>query len=150
MATGLRKSEALSLRWDEVDWRKETFSVRDTKNGSSHHVPLSSLTKWLLKKQQEVSQTSEWVFPARYGSHHMTEPKSQLRFIKAATGLSFSLHDLRRTFATHANAQGVEYENIRRALNHKSGGSVTSQYIISQIETLGSGPINLIEAFKPV
>ena len=150
MATGLRKSEALSLRWDEVDWRKETFSVRDTKNGSSHHVPLSSLTKWLLKKQQEVSQTSEWVFPARYGAHHMTEPMSQLRFIKAATGLSFSLHDLRRTFATHANAQGVEYENIRRALNHKSGGSVTSQYIISQIETLGSGPINLIEAFKPV
>ena len=41
-----------------------------------------------------------------------------------------------RTFATHANAQGEEYENIRRALNHKSGGSVTSQYIISQIETL--------------
>jgi hypothetical protein len=30
----------------------------------------------------------------------------------------------------------VEYENIRKALNHKSGGSVTSQYIISQIETL--------------
>ena len=136
MATGLRKSEALSLQWGDVDWYKETFLVRDTKNGSSHHVPMSSLTKWMLKKQQEVSRGSEWVFPARYGANHMTEPKSQLRRIKAATGLSFSLHDLRRTFATHANAQGVEYENIRRALNHKSGGSVTSQYIISQIETL--------------
>ena len=66
----------------------------------------------------------------------MTENKSQIKRIKAATEPSFSLHDLRRTFATHANAQGVEYENIRRALNHKSGGSVTSQYIISQIETL--------------
>jgi integrase len=119
-----------------VDWHKETFLVRDTKNGSNHHVPMSSLTKWLLRKQQEVSRDSEWVFPARYGTNHMTEPKSQLRRIKAATELSFSLHDLRRTFATHANAQGVEYENIRRALNHKSGGSVTSQYIISQIETL--------------
>ena len=30
----------------------------------------------------------------------------------------------------------IDNENIRRALNHKSGGSVTSQYIISQIETL--------------
>ena len=97
---------------------------------------MSSLTKWLLRKQQEVSRDSEWVFPARYVTNHRTEPKSQLRRIKAATELSFSLHDLRRTFATHANAQGVEYENIRRALNHKSGGSVTSQYIISQIETL--------------
>ena len=136
MATGLRKSEAFSLQWGDVDWHKETFLVRDTKNGSNHHVPMSSLTKWLLRKQQEVSRASEWVFPARRGTHHMTEPKSQLRRIKAATELSFSLHDLRRTFATHANAQGVEYENIRRALNHKSGGSVTSQYIISQIETL--------------
>ena len=136
MATGLRKSEALSLQWDDLDWQKETFLVRDTKNGSNHHVPMSTLTKWLLRKQQEVSRGSEWVFPARRGTHYMTEPKSQLRCIKAATGLSFALHDLRRTFATHANAQGVEYEKIRRALNHKSGGSVTSQYIISQIETL--------------
>jgi len=56
----------------------------------------------------------------------MTEPKSQIKRIKAATEPSFSLHDLRRIFATHANAKGVEYEYIRRALNHKSGGCVTS------------------------
>jgi integrase len=56
----------------------------------------------------------------------MTEAKSQIKRIKAATEPSFSLHELRRIFATHANAQGVEYDYIRRALNHKSGGSVKS------------------------
>ena len=56
--------------------------------------------------------------------------------MKTATGLDFSFHDLRRTFATHAQAQGMDYELIRRALNHKSGGGITSQYIITQVETL--------------
>jgi len=66
----------------------------------------------------------------------MTQPNSQLDRIKAATGLGFCFHDLRRTFATHAQAQGMDYELIRRALNHSSGAGVTSQYIITQVETL--------------
>ena len=66
----------------------------------------------------------------------MTQPNSQLAKIKAATGLDFCFHDLRRTFATHAQAQGMDYELIRRALNHSSGGGVTAQYIITQVETL--------------
>lgn len=53
------------------------------------------------------------------------QPNSQLAKIKAATGLDFCFHDLRRTFATHAQAQGMDHELIRRALNHSSGGGVT-------------------------
>ena len=30
----------------------------------------------------------------------------------------------------------MDYELIRRALNHSSGGGVTSQYIITQVEAL--------------
>ena len=30
----------------------------------------------------------------------------------------------------------MDYELIRRALNHSSGGGVTSQYITTQVETL--------------
>jgi integrase len=65
----------------------------------------------------------------------MTEPKSQLKKIAEATGIKFGFHDLRRTFATHAEANGVAFELIKRALNHKSR-SVTEGYIITQIDTL--------------
>lgn len=51
-------------------------------------------------------------------------------------GVKFSSHDLRRTFATHALANGANYEIIRQALNHQSGGTVTGQYIIRQVDTL--------------
>ena len=75
------------------------------------------------------------MFPARYGNGHMTEPKSQLKRICDYTGILFRFHDLRRTFATHAQANGVAYELIQKSLNHKSQ-SITEGYIITQIDTL--------------
>ena len=65
----------------------------------------------------------------------MTEPKSQLARICKAIGIEFRLHDLRRTFATHATIAGTSYELIQKALNHKSG-SVTSSYIIGNINMM--------------
>ena len=65
----------------------------------------------------------------------MTEPKSQLAKICEAVGFKFMLHDLRRTFATHATIAGTSYELIQKALNHKTG-SVTSSYIIGNINMM--------------
>lgn len=137
MMTGLRRSEAFGIIWADVDFEKKLFTVRDTKNGTDHVIPMSTSVEWTLKQQKEfVGEETPWVFPAARGDGHMTEPKSQLARVKDATGLDFTLHDLRRTFATHAQALGMDYELIRRALNHKSGGGITSQYIITQVETL--------------
>lgn len=136
LSTGLRRSEGASLRWEDVDWQSKTFVVRDTKNGTNHHVPMSTLTEWVLKKQLKVAESSRWVFPSNSASGHIEEPKSQIAAITKATGIKFTPHDLRRTFATHAEANGAEFELIRKALNHKSGGTITSKYIIRQVETL--------------
>ena len=97
---------------------------------------MSSLTECLLKLQRDADRKSDWVFPSKITGTHIIEPKSQLERIIKATGLTFTFHDLRRTFATHANALGQPYDLIRRALNHKSGEGITSDYIITQIETL--------------
>jgi len=129
LATGLRKSEALGIKWSDVDSDKKAFVVRDTKNGRDHWVPISSLTQWILERQKLESKNSEWVFIARVGEGHMTEPGSQLKKIIDATGVKFRLHDCRRTFATHANINGLTHDVIGRALNHKSGGSITDSYI---------------------
>lgn len=136
LSTGLRRSEATGLLWKDVNFENETFIVRNTKNGTDHHVPMSTLTKWMLRKQKKTAGTSEWVFPGNSKSGHMEEPKSQIAKITQATGVNFTSHDLRRTFATHADANGASHEMIRSALNHKSGGGVTSGYIIRQVDTL--------------
>ena len=136
--TGLRKSEALKLRWDNVDWEERYLLLKDTKNGREHYVPLSGPAMTLLGDQRKANEAldSPYIFPSRHDAKKpMTEPKSQLERVIRATGLKFTLHDLRRTFATHASAQGVNHEMIKRALNHKSG-DVTDGYIISRVREL--------------
>lgn len=65
----------------------------------------------------------------------MTSTKKQLAKITEASGVSFLLHKLRRTFSTHAARHWIEYEAIKRALNH-GGTGVTGQYTPATIETL--------------
>ena len=137
--TGMRKSEVANLKWEDVDFKKKTIVARNTKNGSDHYVPMSKMIQWKLEAQKKVSDLkgSPWVFPRRLGEGAMTEPKSQLARICKAIGIEFRLHDLRRTFATHATRAGTSYELIEKALNHKSG-SVTSSYIIVNIDMMRS------------
>jgi integrase len=143
LSSGLRRSEAFKLKWDDVDWSKGQLVIHDTKNSSDHYVPISTFIGMALKQQRaslnkdKSSKRSQsmWVFPARVGDGHMTEPKSQLARICEVTGVEFSFHDLRRTFATHAEINGVSFDLIQKALNHKPK-SVTDSYIISQVGIL--------------
>jgi integrase len=136
LLTGLRKSEAMSMKWADVDHNRDVFVIHDTKNGIDHYIPISLDVKTLLYRQKIIAGSSEWVFPARYGQGHMTEPKSQLAKINKSVNLDFTLHDLRRTFATHAKVNGADHDLIRRALNHKSGGSITDKYIVDRVDFL--------------
>ena len=138
LLTGLRKSEALRLKWDNINWDKKYLTLHDTKNSRDHFVPLTRSTLHVLERQRTATdrRDSMYVFPSRYDDQKpMTEPKSQLAAICKASGLKFTLHDLRRTFATHASSFGVSHDMIKRALNHKSG-DVTEGYIISQLDSL--------------
>lgn len=42
LETAMRRSELLSLKWDDVDLSKKTATLHDTKNGEARSVPLST------------------------------------------------------------------------------------------------------------
>lgn len=50
LETAMRLGEMLSLRWENVDLRRQTAKLPDTKNGSSRDVPLSSRAVAVLKE----------------------------------------------------------------------------------------------------
>ncbi len=134
--TGLRKNEGLGLRWEDVDMTKRVFLARDTKNHSDHFIPMSFYVYRIFSDQLALAGDSPFVFPSeRSDSGHMTETKKRLKKIVEASGVEFMLHDLRRTFASHAAIQGMEHAAIQRALNHKATG-ITAQYIQATVETL--------------
>ena len=55
--------------------------------------------------------------------------------IAEITGVVFTSHDLRRTFATLAESYGLDYQTIKRALNHKQS-DITAQYIQTRAEKM--------------
>lgn len=139
--TGLRKNEALSLAWRDVDLKDKTFTIRETKDGKPHTLPMSTFIVEIFKRRLALRE-NDFVFPGGSSqTGHLVEPKRQVQAVEEATGISFCLHDLRRTFASLAEGV-VSYSILKRLMNH-SDKDVTQGYIVLGVEKL-RGPMQLV------
>jgi integrase len=120
MFTGLRRTEAASLKWEHVDFSARTFTVIDPKNGCDHTLPTSDFLHELLSKRRQVAK-GLYVFPSRSAIGHITEPRKQILNVCRESGVSFRAHDLRRTFAGIADSLDLPWYAIKKLLNHKTG-----------------------------
>ncbi|MGD9687847.1 MAG: tyrosine-type recombinase/integrase [Desulfobacter sp.] len=130
LLTGMRRGEGLSLLWDDVDLQGKILVARGTKNGKDHTMPLSDYLCEMLESRR-TERVNAYVFPSLTSkSGHLEEPKKVLSAVGKASGVSFSFHDLRRTFMSAAAALGVSETLIKRLVNH-SVQDVTGGYIFS-------------------
>lgn len=143
--TGMRRSEGLTLRWADVDFANRSFTLRDTKNREPHTLPLSDFVFDLLLARKEGSG-SAYVFPGEGENGHLVEPRPQIRKVIARSEVNFTLHDLRRTFISAAEALDISMYTIKRLANHKLGNDVTTGYIVSDVERL-RGPMQQVTDF---
>lgn len=132
--TGLRKGEAMALKWPDVDLDGATVLIRDTKNRRPHMLPLSNFLLGMLKRRGKV-RTSDYVFPGKLKGR-MAEPTTLVEDIRTASGITFIPHDLRRTFATVAESLDLSWKTVKSLLNHKMDDDVTAGYVISEAERL--------------
>lgn len=135
--TGLRKSEALSLRWENVDLKGKTFLVPQTKNGEPLELPLSDYLLIMLAERKLLTSKSEWVFPGINEREHLEDVKKVVASVAKSSGVSFMPHDLRRTFITTAASLDISAYAVKRLVNHKTGISdVTGGYVVMGVEKL--------------
>ncbi len=109
---GLRVSEALRLKVEDVDLKSGILTVRDTKFGKHRFVPLSvSMTERLRVYESMIQRKSDnhYYFPSNFGGCYTKSP-IYVAFRKAlsAAGIPHHgrghgprMHDLRHTFAVH-------------------------------------------------
>jgi integrase len=116
--TGLRRNEAARMRKTDVDLNARTFTIHDTKNKQSHTLPLSDYLYELIKPRVEEGE-GEYVFPGTGQAGYLMEPKKQLAKVTADSKVSFTLHDLRRTFASIADSLDIPAYALKRLLNHR-------------------------------
>lgn len=141
--TGLRRSEAMNLTWSDVDLKRQTLTVRDTKNHRDHTLPLSVFLLELLAARKNKN-TGTYVFQSSKGRLQNLR-YAQDKVIKDSA-VNFTIHDLRRTFATIANSLDIPAYTVKMLLNHKMSGDVTAGYIIVDVERLRD-PINKINTY---
>jgi integrase len=142
--TGLRRNEALELKWEDIDFRNNSFIIEDTKNHESHALPLTKTLLEILDRRKEDSD-NPYVFQGENPNTHLSPPqKRQMARARDLAGVYFNLHDLRRTFETTANKVVFSTYTLKKLINHKDPKDVTGRYVIIQLEDLRE-PMKLIE-----
>src|SRR5262249_36526198 len=133
--TGMRKREAVSLTWSDVDLVRRIITVpaERTKSRRALVLPMTTFVRDLLVRRRTLGD-AKFVFPANSASGHVEAMDGSLAIIAKATGIQISAHDLRRGFCTIASSC-VSYADLRQLINH-AAGDVTAGYIVHDIERL--------------
>jgi integrase len=123
--TGARRGELSRLEWTWVGDDTIIFPASVTKNGREHRIPIGPEAQNHFAAARKMDG-SPYVFPAaRQRSERTTTingwSKAKARFDKECGVSGWTLHDLRRTFATNLQRLGVRLEVTEALLNHVSG-----------------------------
>jgi len=108
---GLRISEALNLKLNEVDLKQGTLFIRDAKFGKERIVPMAKTMtercRQYASKVHNYESCNPFFFPSPYGGHYKESTIYHLfREILWKAGISHSgkgprLHDIRHSFSVH-------------------------------------------------
>lgn len=134
--TGQRRGETAALKWEYVNEQERTITLPSTltKNKRPHTFPYGPMVSSIF---ESTPRLGEYVFPASR-EHVRGKPTAFFNgwgkckdALDRACGVSgWTLHDLRRTFATNMAALGVRIEVTEKLLNHISGsfGGIVGVY----------------------
>lgn len=117
--TGQRRTNVLTMKWEDVNLTRATWSIPRTKSGKSLVVPLSSTAVEILTRRFASRTASPYVFPGRHDREHLRDPMRQWRGILERAGLpGLRIHDLRRTFGSWQTATGASLPVVGKSLGH--------------------------------
>jgi site-specific recombinase XerD len=123
-SSGLRVSEAVSLKFSDIDFGRRTVLIRNGKGRKDRYTMLSDKAVMLLAEYCKSLRAADWVFPGLPATTHLSVRSAQRIFeqalAKAGIAKQASIHSLRHSFATHLMEQGTELRYIQKLLGHSS------------------------------
>ncbi len=136
--TGIRRGELLGLRTFDIDFDQQLLSIKaqSSKSGRGRHIPMNPLLtlslrayfKLLCKRKSKAA----YLFISSKQDIGLTTHglKAWVEKYKALSGVSFSTHSLRHTFATSLAQNNADIVSIKSALGHSSV-TMTDRYVRS-------------------
>jgi len=120
---GLRVSELVALRWDQVDLKQGLLYVRRLKNGTPSTHPLRGSEIRALRKLQRESHQSPYVFVTeRQGPLTSSTVRKLVARAGKKAGISFPIHPhmLRHACGFKLANDGQDTRAVQHYLGHKN------------------------------
>src|SRR6516164_7717626 len=121
---GLRASELVDLRWDQIDFATATLHVRRVKQGSpSTHPIIGDELRMLRRLQREQEPKSPFVFTSERGSPFTTAGFARMvarAGAEARLGFKAHPHMLRHACGFALAAKGHDTRALQAYLGHKN------------------------------
>lgn len=121
--TGMRRGEVGRLEWSFIDTSEAVLVLPAdlVKNGRTHSIPIG---EGLAETLERIPRINRYLFPSSHENATVFNGwgKSKERFDQGLEGVApYTLHDLRRTFATCHARLGTPIHVTEKLLNHVSG-----------------------------
>jgi len=121
-AAGLRVSEVVRLRLQDIDAARMSLRVEQGKGGKDRYTLLSPRLLEELRAYWREYRPPQWLFAAR-GAQRPLDVSTAQKFYYAAKGRAGitkqgGIHALRHAFATHLLEAGTDLHTIQRLLGH--------------------------------
>ena len=121
---GLRLSELLSLRVEDIDSQRMVIRIRQGKGKKDRYARLTPGLLQLLRQYWRAYRPQSWLFPgaALDKRYDLATPGHLLKKACRKAGITkrVSMHTLRHSFATHLLEAGTNLRVIQQMLGHEA------------------------------
>jgi integrase/recombinase XerD len=142
-ATGVRVSELVALRVDDIDSDRKMIRIRQGKGQKERYVKLGPVLLEALRAYWKVYRPKGWLFPGDQDTQPIAADTAAWICRKysryAALGKEVTIHKLRHSFATHLLEAGTDLRTIQVLLGHRSVATTALYTHVSQ-ERIASTP----------
>jgi site-specific recombinase XerD len=122
-SAGLRVSELINLKINDIDLDKDYGWVRRGKGGKDRIFIVAKSLKSELERFTDLKKTDEWLFTSQGGRKYNIRSLQQIvKKARKEAGIEkrVSCHTLRHSFATHLIEDGYSVLEVQTLLGHKS------------------------------
>jgi integrase len=117
--TGARRTEVLTMRWEDLSLIRAEWRIPHTKPGRPHLLPMPHALVATLRRLPRV-EGNPYVFPGQNGAGHLQNMKRAWDRIRVKAGIrDVRFHDLRRTVGSWLAGSGESLQLIGKVLNHR-------------------------------
>lgn len=121
LSTGMRLGEVTGIKWADIDMRRGSIVLHETKNDDRRAAPLVGKAMEVIKEHGKVRRlNSTYVFPSRNGQKPAHIRNAWNKAIAKADIEDFHFHDLRHSTASYLAMNGASLADIAAVLGHKT------------------------------